>query len=79
MLDYYLNPDFAYKLAMIITDFFIELEKQAIEIGADIILDGEDYGGKNGLFMSVEHFKRFVLPGLRKVIAVAKSYNVPFV
>ncbi len=79
LMDYYLNPDFAKKLAMMVNDYFVELEKQAIEIGADIITDGEDYCGKDGLFMSMEHFREFVLPGLRNVIKVAKDNNIPFI
>ncbi len=55
------------------------LEKQAIEIGADIIHDGEDYCGNTGLLMPMEHFKEFVLPGLRRVIEVVKENNKPFV
>ena len=56
----------------------MELEKQAIEIGADIIHDGEDYCSNDGLFMSMDHFKEFILPGLRNVIKVAKDNNIPF-
>ena len=79
MMDYYINPEFAYELAMIFTDWFIDLEKQAIHIGADLIIDGEDYSGKNGIWMSVDHLKKFVLPGLKKTIKVAKDAGIPYV
>lgn len=79
MVDYYKNPEFAHRLSEMVTDFFVELEKLAIEIGADIILEGEDYAGNRGLWMSVDHLKEFVLPGLRKAIRVAKDAGVPFV
>lgn len=79
LADFYLNPDFVKRLATMVNDYYLELERQAIEIGADIIHDGEDYCGKEGLFMSIEHFKEFVLPGLRNVIKVSKENGVPFV
>ncbi len=79
MVDYYKNPEFAHRLSGMFTDFFVEVEKQAIEIGADIILEGEDYAGNKNLWMSVDHLKEFVLPGLRKAIRVAKDAGVPFV
>ncbi len=78
LLDFYLNPDFAKELSTMINNYYLELEKQAIEIGVDAIHDGEDYCGKNGLFMSIDHFKEFVLPGLQKVIKLAKDKNLPF-
>ena len=79
LMDYYVNPDFAKRLATMVNEYFVELEKQALEIGADIITDGEDYCSKDGLFMSMEHFKEFVLPGLRNVIKIAKDNNIPFI
>jgi uroporphyrinogen decarboxylase len=79
LLDYYENPEFAKRLAAMTTDFFVELEKQAIDIGADVILEGEDYSGTSGLFMSVEHLKEIVLPGLQRAIDVARNAGIPFV
>lgn len=46
LMDYYTNPEFAKKLSEMVTDFFVELEKQAIEMGADAIVEAEDYSGK---------------------------------
>jgi uroporphyrinogen decarboxylase len=79
MMDYYDNPEFAKRLGDMFTDFFIGLEKMAIEMGADIILDGEDYAGTASLWMSEDLLKEFVLPGLRRAIKVAKDAGVVFV
>ena len=79
MTDYYINPEFALRLAQMFTDFFLGLEKMAIEMGVDIILDGEDYAGTRNLWMSPEQLKQFVLPGLRQGIKLAHKDNVPFV
>jgi uroporphyrinogen decarboxylase len=79
LMDYYVNPEFAKRLAEMFTDFFTELEKIAIEMGADIILEGEDYAGTTSLWMSVDLLEEFVLPGLQKAIKVAKDAGLPFV
>ncbi len=79
LMDFYLNPEFAKKLATMVNDYVVEIEKQAIEIGTDVIVDGEDYCSKRGLFISLEHFKEFVLPGLRNVMKVAKDASIPFI
>jgi len=79
LMDYYTNPEFAFELANIFTDWFVDLEKQAIDIGVDLIVDGEDYSGKQGLWMSEEHLKEFVMPGLKKAIKVAQDAGLPFV
>ncbi len=79
LMDYYLNSDFAKRLSEMVTDFFIELEKQAIEMGADAIVEAEDYAGNYGLWMSVDTLKEFVIPGLRRTIKVAKESNIPFI
>lgn len=78
LMDYHFNPEFAHRLTDIICDYFVELVKHAIDMGADAVIDCEDYCGNSGPFLSVEHFKEFVLPGLKRVIAVAKERNVPF-
>ncbi len=79
MMDYYLYPEFAKRLADMFTDFFVGLEKMAIAMGVDFIMDGEDYAGTNSLWMSKETLEEFVLPGLRRAINVAHEAKIPFV
>ena len=79
LLDYHENPEFARRLTQMIVDYYVELEKQAIEYGVDAINDSEDYCGNTGPYMSPEHFKEFVLPGLQQVIDVAKVRGIPFI
>lgn len=77
LMDYIENPEFAKKLTKIVVDYFTELTKEALDLGADAIIDCEDYCGKNGPFLSREHFKEFILPGLLQIIDVAKEKNIP--
>jgi uroporphyrinogen decarboxylase len=79
MLDYYINPEFALRLGDMFADFFIELEEMAFDMGADFVLDGEDYAGTKSLWMSGEMLERFCLPGLRRAIDTAHKKGAPFV
>jgi len=79
LLDYKLNPNFAKRLTNMVVDYFVELEKLAVKAGADILADGDDYCGKNGPFMSPADFKEFVLPGLQRVVDVARDHKMPFI
>ena len=79
LMDYKLNPDFAKSLTRTIVDYYVELTKCAVKEGADIILDGDDYCGKNGPIMSPSDFRKFVLPGLQKIVDVAKDNNMFFI
>ncbi len=79
LTDYYENPELARRIAQISTDFFVELARDAIDAGADILFDGDDYCGKTGPFMSPQHFREFVLPGLQRVVDVGRERNVPVI
>lgn len=79
LLDLYENPRFIHRLTEMFVDFFMELERQAIEAGVDVILDGEDYAGKFGLVMSKEQISEFLLPGLKRLITGAHDAGLPFV
>lgn len=78
LMDYIVNPDFAKHLTQIVVNYFVELEKHAIDYGADAIIDCEDYCSKLGPFVSEQHFREFILPGLIEVISTAKRRNIPF-
>jgi uroporphyrinogen decarboxylase len=78
LMDYILNPDFAKVLTQKIVDYYVEETKYAIELGVDAVIECEDYCSKRGPFMSIAHFKEFVLPGLKEIRKAAKDGNVPF-
>lgn len=79
LMDYYENPELAHRIADIATDYFTELGRLAIEAGADILLDGDDFCGKAGPFMSPQHFREFILPRLQRVVDVAIEHKVPMI
>ncbi len=73
MFDYALDPDLVLKLAKIGEEYYIELYRTLAKEGVEIIVLGDDYAGKNGPFMSPEHFERYIFPGLKRVVKEIKG------
>ncbi len=73
LMDIIINPDLVRKLVKIAVDHSKELIKEAVKLGADLIVFGDDYGGNDGPLMSPEHFKEFFLPGIKEVVETAKN------
>ncbi len=67
------NPDAVHHLVDISVKHNIALAKKAVELGADFIILGDDYGGGNQLLVSPAKFREFFLPGLRQVVAAVKE------
>ncbi len=78
LMDYVMNPEFAKKLARLVTDYKTRVLERAAEVGADILCTGDDYAHRKAPIMSPTHFEEFVLPYLQEVVDVAKNAGVPF-
>ena len=48
----------------------MRIVQRAIQAGAEVIILGDDYAGNHGPMMSPELFRRFLLPPLKKMIAM---------
>lgn len=48
----------------------MRIVQRAIRAGAEVIILGDDYAGNNGPMMSPELFRRFILPPLKRMIAM---------
>jgi uroporphyrinogen decarboxylase len=55
--------------------FTLEVVKQMAENDAKIILLWDDYGYKNGLFMSPQNYKKYVFPWLKRICKAAHKHN----
>jgi uroporphyrinogen decarboxylase len=73
LMDLLIDPDLVKKLVRIGVEHSKELIKGAAELGADLIVFGDDYGGNDGPLMSPMHFEEFFLPGMREVVETAKN------
>jgi uroporphyrinogen decarboxylase len=66
-------------VARIVNEYYIRLARNALREGADIIVCGDDYCGKNGPFMSPRHFREYILPGLQRMVQTVKEDGGIFV
>lgn len=79
IIDYYRNPKLAGRLARIVIDYKKRVIERAIDVGADVILTGDDYCDRSGPIMSLSHFEKFVLPYLKETVRIARRRGVPYV
>ncbi len=61
------EPELVHRLVEIAIDHNLKLAEIALDLGADAIMTGDDYGSKTNLLVSKEHFEEFFFPGLKKI------------
>lgn len=74
----YEAPEIVEAVTERVVDFYVQAnEKFFAGLGgrADVMFFGNDFGTQLDLFISPEMFRKFVLPGFKKIIAVGKKYN----
>ena len=78
LMDYVLNPELVHRLARMITDYKTRVLERAAQMGADVLLTGDDYAHRLAPMMSPDHFAEFVVPYLQECVDVAHQAGVPF-
>ncbi len=73
LADLYRNPSLVEKCLDITTNFEIEVGKQLIDAGADIILIGDDYGMQQNLMFSPKLWRKLISPRLKQVVTAFKK------
>ena len=73
MMDLIEEPELVHRLVDISIEHNMKLAEKALDIGADFILSGDDYGSKTSLLVSKEHFDEFFLPGLNKICQMVQD------
>lgn len=79
MVDYVDRPRLAHELAEMVIDYKIRLMTKAIELGADVVVSGDDYAGRTGPLISPAHFEEFVLPYLKRSVQAAHDAGAPYI
>ncbi|MFP4563835.1 MAG: uroporphyrinogen decarboxylase family protein [Spirochaetia bacterium] len=76
MFDY---PEVAEEIFRRVVDYYYEVSKNTFEAAADeidIFFIGNDLGSQNGPLLSVDLFRRFILPGLKRLIDLGHRYGL---
>ena len=61
------EPELIHRIVDLSIEHNMKLAEIALDIGADGILTGDDYGSKTSLLVSKHHFDEFFLPGLKRI------------
>ncbi len=79
-INMYCNPKIVEAVTEHVVDFYLEANRLCFEECSgeiDVFFFGNDFGTQLDLLISPEMFKKFVLPYLRKLVGLAKSYSLP--
>jgi len=68
MMDLFENPDLVHKLVRISIDHNTAIAERAIELGADFVILGDDYGSVEAPLISPKHFREFFLSAIREIV-----------
>ena len=79
LMAYLAEPETAQRLARVVTDYKVRVCERAAELGADVLLTGDDYANRKAPIMSPDHFRTFCLPYLAEIVAVAHRHGKPFI
>ena len=78
LLDLALAPDMAEYIFQRVAAFYLEYARRTFEAaggGIDIFMMGDDFGTQKGLFISPDMWRRFLQPGFKAFIDLAKQYG----
>lgn len=72
LIDIKLEPGFVRKMIDITVEYFVNLYRNVIREGAEIIILGDDYASNTGPIMSPQDFEGLILPGLSTIVSEIK-------
>jgi uroporphyrinogen decarboxylase len=78
-LAYIEDPELVDRLSEVIWAYKGKVLANAAAAGADVLMTGDDVAYRSGPIMSPEHFRRYVLPYLKKAVDLSHSLGKPFI
>jgi len=63
----YTEPELIEEALTAVTDFVIACARRMVEMGVDAVLYSDDYGSNLQPLMSVNHFRQFIVPQLKRI------------
>ena len=76
----YTAPNVVHAVTRRVVDFYLEANRRIFTEArdtVDIFFFGNDFGTQEGLLISPDKFREFVLPYLKELISLAKSFGLP--
>lgn len=81
-LKMYSHPEVVHAVTQKVVDFYAEANIRFFDVAGDLVdafFFGNDFGSQLDLLISPEIFKEFILPYLRKLIGIARQYNMQII
>lgn len=66
-----------FELIEIVEDFNLRIVRHYLDCGVDVMTYAEDLGMQTGPMLSPEHFRTYIQPSYRRLIAPAKEKGIP--
>lgn len=79
MVNLYDDPEFIDELLTKCTDFFIAGGKRLAAAGVQALIFADDYGSNTGPLISPEHFKRHILPQVKRMVGELGKVGLPVI
>jgi len=76
------NPKVVEAVTERVLAFYLEANKKCLDLIADkieAVFFGNDLGSQTNVLLNPELFKRFIYPGIVRIVKVAKSYDLPVI
>jgi uroporphyrinogen decarboxylase len=70
LVDLIENPILANTVLDIVNEYMVQVAREAIRLGAEVIMLGDDYAYRSGPFMSPKVWKQFIQPRLKRAVDV---------
>ena len=71
LIDLHLKPQLVHDVMDMVVAYYDKVMVEAIKLGVDIIVIGDDYAHKSGPLMSPAHYREFCFPRLKHVVELA--------
>ena len=78
LMDTLVSPELLHCMMRHVTDFMLEYTKRALEAAngkIDILFTADDLGSQNGLLMSIETIREFIIPYHKEINDLAHQYG----
>lgn len=74
-----LAPDLVQRYMDVIMEQELKGLRYQLSLGVDGVIGRNDWYGKNGPFMSPQHFRRFIKPYLKLIVDECHAHGVPYI